>query len=201
VAEGEDKEKMKALSYDYVSDEENGSGPNKGKWTVRQPSWRSDQANNLMRRLQDKLAGARDDEVRARVPRVEGPPSERHVPRTIVNWAVRVPDTLQQQPSTPQNAATSIPQNAITSTPQNASTLTPDPSPHIQNPHQQQEEIMFNEDFEDEENDFEGVIPIQLITPQKTLSSVSPLKILKRKKKKNSQAKRKRVRAFSSRRR
>lgn len=107
------------------------------------------------------------------------------MPRTRVNWAVRVPDTLQQQPSTPQNAATSMPQNAAT--------LTPDPSPHIQNHHQQQTEIMFDEDFEDEQNDLEGVIPIQM-TPQKTLSSVSPLKILQRKRKKNSQAKRKRPR-------
>lgn len=39
VARGQDKDMLKELNYDYVSDEENGVGINNGKCIVRPPVW------------------------------------------------------------------------------------------------------------------------------------------------------------------
>ena len=69
---------MQSLSYDYVSDEENGVGVNKGKWVVRHPIWRSERASALMERLQQRINNSQQEDLRPCVPRVEGLPSERH---------------------------------------------------------------------------------------------------------------------------
>ena len=38
VAQGQERDKVRELSYDYVSDEEDSAD---GKWVLRKPSWRS----------------------------------------------------------------------------------------------------------------------------------------------------------------
>ena len=78
----------KALNYDYVGDEENGVGVNKGKWVVRRPIWRSERASVLMERLQQRINNSQREDLRPRVPRVEGAPSERQMPRHNVAWAL-----------------------------------------------------------------------------------------------------------------
>ena len=72
---------MQSLSYDYVSDEENGVGVHKGKWVVRHPIWRSEKASALMERLQQRINNSQQEDLRPCVPRVEGLPSERQMPR------------------------------------------------------------------------------------------------------------------------
>ena len=42
--EGQEKDRVKEPSYDYVSDEEDSAG---GKWVVRKPSWRSQEADRI----------------------------------------------------------------------------------------------------------------------------------------------------------
>lgn len=79
---------MQSLNYDYVSDEENGVGVNKGKWVVRRPIWRSERANLLMEQLQQRINNSQQEDLRPRVPRVEGVPSERQMPRHNVAWAL-----------------------------------------------------------------------------------------------------------------
>ena len=44
VAEGQERDKVKELSYDYVSDEEDSID---GKRVVRKPSWRSQEADRI----------------------------------------------------------------------------------------------------------------------------------------------------------
>jgi hypothetical protein len=89
IAQGENLKKIKLLSSDYVSDEENGTAENRGNWLIRPPAWRSTKATALMQNLQQGLTSRRDDDVRARVPRILGPLSERSRPRTPVSWAVK----------------------------------------------------------------------------------------------------------------
>ncbi|KAL9968590.1 hypothetical protein ACROYT_G020699 [Oculina patagonica] len=84
----DEKENLQRLTYDYVSDEEDGNGPNRGSWVVRRPVWRSERVNNLMKRLQGRINNCQHEDLRPRVPRVEGPPSERQVPRRRVDWAL-----------------------------------------------------------------------------------------------------------------
>ena len=79
---------MQSLNYDYVSDEENGVGVNKGKWVVRHPIWRSERASVLMERLQQRINNSQQEDLRPRVPRVKGVPSERQMPRHNVAWAL-----------------------------------------------------------------------------------------------------------------
>ena len=79
---------MQSLNYDYVSDEENGIGVNKGKWVVRRPIWRSERASVLMERLQQRINDSQREDLRPRVPRVEGVPSERQMQKHDVAWAL-----------------------------------------------------------------------------------------------------------------
>ena len=44
VAQGQERDRVKELSYDYVSDEEDSTD---GKWVVRKPSWRSQKADRI----------------------------------------------------------------------------------------------------------------------------------------------------------
>ena len=44
MAKGQERERVKELSYDYVSDEEDSTD---GKWVVRKPSWRSQEADRI----------------------------------------------------------------------------------------------------------------------------------------------------------
>ena len=44
VAHGKERDRVKELSYDYVSDGEDSSD---GKWVVRKPSWRSQEADRI----------------------------------------------------------------------------------------------------------------------------------------------------------
>ncbi|CAH3184906.1 unnamed protein product, partial [Porites lobata] len=44
VARGQEKQLMRELNYDFVSDEEDGT---EGKWIIRSPSWRSPRTNEL----------------------------------------------------------------------------------------------------------------------------------------------------------
>lgn len=44
VAQGQERDRVKELSYDYVSDEEDSTD---GKWVVRKPSWRSQEADRI----------------------------------------------------------------------------------------------------------------------------------------------------------
>ena len=44
VTHGQERDWVKELSYDYVSDEEDSSD---GKWVVRKPSWRSQEADRI----------------------------------------------------------------------------------------------------------------------------------------------------------
>lgn len=79
---------MQSLNYDYVNDEENGVGVDKGKWVVRRPIWRSERASVLMERLQQRINNSQREDLRPRVPRIEGVPSERQMPRRNVPWAI-----------------------------------------------------------------------------------------------------------------
>ena len=88
VSSGQEKENLQSLNYDYVSDEENGVGVNKGKWVVRRPIWRSERASVLMEQLQQRINNSQQEDLRPRVPRVEGAPSERQLPRHNVAWAL-----------------------------------------------------------------------------------------------------------------
>ena len=74
MARGQEKELMQGLNYDFVSDEEDGP---EGNWIIRSPRWRSPRANELMSCLQRRIDQTREEELRPRVPRVEGPPSDR----------------------------------------------------------------------------------------------------------------------------
>ena len=44
MAHGQERERVKELSYDYVSDEEDSTD---GKWVVRKPSRRSQEADRI----------------------------------------------------------------------------------------------------------------------------------------------------------
>ena len=44
VAHGQERDRVKELSYDYVSDGEDSID---GKWVVRRPSWRSQEAHRI----------------------------------------------------------------------------------------------------------------------------------------------------------
>ena len=44
VAQGEERDRVKEFSYDYVSDEEDSTD---AKWVVRKPSWRSQEADRI----------------------------------------------------------------------------------------------------------------------------------------------------------
>ncbi|KAK3740410.1 hypothetical protein QZH41_009470, partial [Actinostola sp. cb2023] len=87
VAQGSDLDVVKELTYHYVSDEKNGENDNKGKWIVRAPAWRSEEANSLMKRLQEKVEASNAD--RPKVPRIGGPSSNRGRPRSCIAWAVK----------------------------------------------------------------------------------------------------------------
>ena len=86
MARGQEKELMQELNYDFVSDEEDGP---EGNWIIRSPRWRSPRANELMSRLQRRIDQTREEEVRPRVSRVEGPLSERPRPKVHIPWALR----------------------------------------------------------------------------------------------------------------
>ena len=90
MARGQEKDRLKELHYDYVSDEE---VCEEGRWSVRRPVWRSKTADALMAKLQQRITTNREDDVRPRVPRVEGPPSERAKPKVLVAWAL-----VQEEP-------------------------------------------------------------------------------------------------------
>ncbi|XP_031553285.1 serine/arginine repetitive matrix protein 2-like [Actinia tenebrosa] len=102
VADGEDLNLIKQLNYEYVSDEENGIREDSGKWVVRHPAWRSEEADSLMERLQSKVETQRSE--RPRVSRVGGLPSTRCKPRNPVMWAVQrqprnIVPTIERSPS------------------------------------------------------------------------------------------------------
>jgi len=84
-AEGADLQSIKQLSFNYVSDEEDGEGENRGKWVVRAPLWRSVEAADLMKRLQEKVDAVSGD--RPKMSRIERCPSSRKRPRESVEWA------------------------------------------------------------------------------------------------------------------
>ena len=44
MAQGQERDRVKELSYDYVSDGEDSAD---GKWVVRKPSWRSQEADRI----------------------------------------------------------------------------------------------------------------------------------------------------------
>ena len=44
MAQGQERDRFKELSYDYVSDEKNSTD---GKWVVRKPSWRYQEADRI----------------------------------------------------------------------------------------------------------------------------------------------------------
>jgi len=71
------------LNYDYVSDEENGVGVDKGKWVVRRPIWRSERASVLMEWLQEHINNSQREDLRPHVPRVVGVPSARQMPASL----------------------------------------------------------------------------------------------------------------------
>ena len=52
------------------------------------PVWRSKTADALMAKLQKRINTNREEDVRPRVSRVEGPPSERAKPKVLVAWAL-----------------------------------------------------------------------------------------------------------------
>lgn len=83
---------MAELTYDYVSDEEDGTEQLKGRWVARRPSWRSREANELMERLQRKVDQSAD---RPRYQRVEGPISTRDLPKKFVRWAISQPQSTR----------------------------------------------------------------------------------------------------------
>ena len=55
---------------------------------VRRPVWRSERASLLMERLQQRINNSQQEDLRPRVPRVEGVLSERQIPRQNVTWAL-----------------------------------------------------------------------------------------------------------------
>ena len=61
---------------------------NKGKLVVRRPIRRSERANVLMERLQQRISNSQREDLRPRVLRVGGVPSERQMPRHNVPWAL-----------------------------------------------------------------------------------------------------------------
>ena len=74
---------MQELSYDFVSDEEDGP---EGNWIIRSPRWRSPRASELTdSRLQRRIDQTREDlEVQPRVPRVEGPLLDKPRPKVDI---------------------------------------------------------------------------------------------------------------------
>ena len=81
---------MQSLNYDCVSGKVNGVGVNKGKWVVRHPICRSDRAiaSVPMEQLQQRINDSQREDLRPRVPRVGGVPSERQMLRHNVAWAL-----------------------------------------------------------------------------------------------------------------
>ena len=67
---------------------QDGVGVNKGKWVVHHPIWRSERASALMKRPRQRINNSQQEDLRPRVPRVEGLPSERQMPRHNVAWAL-----------------------------------------------------------------------------------------------------------------
>ena len=94
MAQGQERDRVKELSYDYVSDEEDSTD---GKWAVRKPAWRSKEADRLMRALQDRLERTREEDMGPHIPRMEGPPSLRSTPRCQVSSAVQEQHSAQDQ--------------------------------------------------------------------------------------------------------
>ena len=71
VSNGQERETLQSLNFDYVSDEETGVGVNKGKWVVSGPIRRSERASVLMERLQQRINVSQREDLRPCVPRVE----------------------------------------------------------------------------------------------------------------------------------
>ena len=58
------------------------------KDAIRLQYWRSGRASVLMERLQQRINDSQREELRPRVPNVEGVPSERQMPKHNVAWAL-----------------------------------------------------------------------------------------------------------------
>lgn len=98
---------MKEINYDYVSDEEDGA---EGKWIVRKPCWRSQQADSLMNRLQQRIEQSRKEDIRPCVPRMEGPRSVRSMPRLQVAWALKEEETPDRRDERNESESESVEQ-------------------------------------------------------------------------------------------
>lgn len=88
VSSDQEKKNFQSLNYDYVSDDANGVGVNKGKWVVCHPIWRSERASALMEQLQQRINNSQQEDPRPRVSRVDSAPSERKMLRHNVAWTL-----------------------------------------------------------------------------------------------------------------
>ena len=94
MAQGQERDRVKELSYDNASDEEDSTD---GKWVVRKPAWRSQEADRLMKALQDRLGHTVEEDIHPCIPRMEGPQCLRSILRGQVSWAVQEGHSKQDQ--------------------------------------------------------------------------------------------------------
>ena len=94
VAQEQERDRVKEFSYDNVSDEEDSTD---GKWVVRKSAWRCQEADRLMKALQDRLEHTVEEDIQPCIPRMEGPPCLRSIPRGQVSWAVQEGHAKQAQ--------------------------------------------------------------------------------------------------------
>jgi len=86
VASEEDKESLNGITHNFMSDEEDGE--ERGVWVVRSPSWRSQNLNTILERLQEKVASQDVSSRHPKYRRVRGRPSSRSAPSNAPSWAL-----------------------------------------------------------------------------------------------------------------
>ena len=86
VCNDEEKDNMAIIDHNFMSDEENEEGEQKGVWVVRSPPWRSRDLNRLLSTLQKKLTAKDDSGKHPKNKRAKAAPSARHPPSHAPQW-------------------------------------------------------------------------------------------------------------------
>ena len=113
VCNDEEREKMATIDHNFMSDEEDGEGEQKGVWVVRSPPWRSRDLNRLLSTLQEKLTAKDDSGKHPKNKRAKGAPSARHPPSHAPQWtfsseAASPASTRRQRQRSPQREESPI---------------------------------------------------------------------------------------------
>ena len=89
AVEGEERRAMGQINHNFMSDEEDGEGDDRGCWVVRSPIWRSTKLISLLSVLQERLDDKESSSKHPKYKQLIGAPSERTAPVNAPEWALR----------------------------------------------------------------------------------------------------------------